>query len=372
MKIATFNIQNIFHRDTHLVKPFTEDYSNAWAEEFKSLRLKDRPSEKDYSRMRDLSVLLGFHKASYEPYLSMRRKSGQLYIQKGKSSKEYKANSITNWNGWVKLNTIPISEIAIQNKAKVINDVNPDILVLQEVEDRASLLEFIREYLSNEKELKFEQIIFLETNDNYGRGMGLLIKKGYKIKSMKTHVNDFNKNGDILFDFDFQEYEIETLSGKIMQLLATHLIEGAVDDQTTTNKRKIQSQKIQNIYKNLQKTNNLIAVVGTLNVPCYSSSISPLIKNTDLKDITKHTSFSIDFDKDKEYNSLQIKMDKMGINIKQRDYLMLSSRFFKTVKNCGLNKKGVWQKENFQRGMYKSILKETDAASEHPLLWTEF
>ncbi|MCF6347037.1 MAG: hypothetical protein L3J20_01895 [Flavobacteriaceae bacterium] len=373
MKITTFNIQNIFHRDTHLVKKYAGENMEAWTEEFENLMCKYRPCEKDYSRMRDLSVLLGFHKPSYEPYLSMRRKSGQLHVQKGKFLREYKASHLTDWNGWIKLNTIPINEIAIQNKANVINDVDPDILLLQEVEDRATLVEFNNEFLSNDDDTaKFQQIIYLETNDSYGRGMGVLTKKGYQVKSIKTHVNDLDKNGNSLFDLDLQEYEIKTPSGESIQLLATHLIEGSVDSEESNSKRKIQSQKIAEVYKNLQETNNLIAVIGTLNAPCYSDSISPLLKETDLKDVTRHTSFTIDSNNDKNLNSLYITTHKMGVNTKQRDYLLFSPKFFKSVKNSGLYRKGIWHKKQPHWDMYRSIQKEIHAASQHPLIWSKF
>ncbi len=370
MKIATFNIQNIFHRDTHLVKQYAGENMEVWTEEFESLMCNYRSCEKEYTRMRELSVLLGFHKPTYEPYLSMRRKSGQLHVQKGKFSREYKASHLTDWNGWIRLNTIPINEIAIQNKANVIKDVDPDILLLQEVEDRASLVEFNKEFLSNDDTLRFEQIIYLETNDSYGRGMGILTKKGYQIESIKTHVNDLDKSGNLLFDKDFQQYEIKTPSGKNLSILAAHLIEGSLDSKESNSKRKIQSQKIAEVYKNLQESNNLIAVIGTLNAPSYSDSISPLLKSVDLKDVSKHTTFDTDSDKNKNLNfSL---MDAMGINIKQRDYLLLSPKLYKSVKDCELYRKGIWQKERLQWAIYKSILKERHAASQHPLIWSEF
>jgi len=372
MKIASYNIQNIFHRDTHLIKRYMEDNEEAWAQEFENLLIKSRSNEKDYDRMRELSILLGFQKPAFEPYLSMRRKSGRLHIQKGKFSKEYKANNLTDWNGWIKLNSIPVNEIAIQNKANVINDVDPDILLLQEIEDRASLVEFNKEFLSNDDTIKYQQIIFLETNDKYGRGMGILTKRGYQIQSIKSHVNDLDKNGNSIFDFDFQEYKIQTPSGECMQLLTTHLIEGTSDSEESNNKRKIQSQRIAEVYNNFQETNNHIAVIGTLNAPCYSDSISPLLKDEDLKDVTKHISFTIDLDKDKELNTLYTSAYKMGVNTKQRDYLLLSSNLFKAVKNCGWYRKGIWNKKQPHREMYKSIQKEMHAASQHPLIWGEF
>lgn len=372
MKIATFNIQNIFHRDTYLVKRFREENEEVWVKEFESLMFKYRPNEKDYSRMRELAILLGFHKPPYEPFLSMRRKSGQLHIQRREVFREYKANHITDWNGWIKLRSIPINETSIQNKAMVINEIDPDILILQEVEDRTSLLNFNKEFLSNGDTIKYQQIVFLETNDSYGRGMGILAKDGYQIQSIKTHVNDLDENGNSLFDFDVQEYEIRTPSGENLKLLAAHLAEGALDNEESNKKRKIQSRKIADIYKNIMKSNSLVAVIGSLNTPSFSDSISPLLKDTDLKDITRHISFNTGLDEDKKSNDLHVMAYKMGIDIKQRNYLLLSPRLFKTVKICGQFRKAIWHKVQMQGTIYKAIQKEQHAASKFPFIWAEF
>ncbi len=176
----------------------------------------------------------------------------------------------------------------------------------------ASLIEFNKEFLSNDNVPKFQQIVFLETNDSYSRGMGILAKKEYQI----------------------------------------------------------QSQEITQVYKNLKNNNNLIAVIGTLNAPSYGDSISSLLKSVDLKDISKHTTFDTSSDKSKNLNFSR--MDAMGVNIKQRGYLLLSPNFFKTIKNSGWYRKGIWQKKQPQWNMYKSIQKEIHAASEHPLIWSEF
>jgi len=62
---------------------------------------------------------------------------------------------------------------------------------------------------------------------------------------------------------------------------------------------------------------------------------------------------------------------KMGVNIKQRDYLLLSKTLYKIVKSSGLIRKGIWYKRQPQWEMLKTIKNETHIASEHPLVWSQ-
>ena len=142
MKIATFNIQNLFHRDKSLLeKPFGKNITD-WINELDTLMRKTSTSFNEQERIRELSFLIGFEKSSPRPYAVLRRKAGFLYMKGLNYSSETKASNLTNWNGWIELQTTPIKPEATDNKGRVIADVNPDILLLQDIEDRASLEEF--------------------------------------------------------------------------------------------------------------------------------------------------------------------------------------------------------------------------------------
>ena len=86
--------------------------------------------------------LIGFEKSSPQPYAVLRRKAGFLFMKGLSHSIDNKAGNLTDWNGWIKLQTVPIHPKSTQHKAQVIANVNPDILLLQEIEDRASFEDF--------------------------------------------------------------------------------------------------------------------------------------------------------------------------------------------------------------------------------------
>ncbi len=367
MIIATYNIQNIFYRDRTLIKKYREENRELWVEEFENLMLKGMPTTDEINRMRALSQLLGFEDSQNGPHLTMMHNMGQLFLKKNVDPKANKATHLTDWNGWIRLNSSPIHDTAIKNKAKVIKEVWPDLLILVEVEDRTSLLEFNRYYLSN----TYAHVLYLETNDMYGRGIGVLTKAGYKVRSMKSHVNDFDENGNPIFDMDLQEYRISTPNGTIVSVLSTCFLDDSIHPGQTNSKIEIQSQRVAEVYKELNGPNNLVAVTGTLNIPAYSKQLSAITDGTDLRDISKHCSFEVDLDKGKDSDYYRLGAYKMGVNIKQRDYLMLSSKLYKTVMNSGLIRKGIWFKKRPQWNMLKSIKNETHMASEHPLVWSQ-
>jgi len=317
--------------------------------------------------MRELCFLLGFHKSSLQPYVVLRRKAGQLFLRQRSGEPDYKAGPGTNWNGWIKLHSRPINDVAVTNKGRVITEVNPDILIVQEIEDRQSLLGFNEGYLS--EEVRFSEIYSIEGNDEYSRSMGIMTKKEYRVNSVISHSNEWWKD-EKLFDKDLQEYEIRTPKGEILWILSAQMAEPGPDNEE---KRKAQSERIAEVYDQLWGRGiHKIAVVGTFNAPSYCDSLSPVLRNTGLQEVKKHPQFNVDFDegKDAAYHSLGAY--KMGVNLKQQDYLLLSPDLYAATKGAGLYRKGVWPAKKDQYRTYSSIEGETFQASSHPALWVEF
>jgi len=114
-----------------------------------------------------------------------------------------------------------------------------------------------------------------------------------------------------------------------------------------------------------------IVVAGTLNAPSYCNSLAPLLQKTDLKDICKNKTFNVDFDEGKDATYFRLGAYRMGVNIRQEDYLLLSPALFLNVKSSGLNRKGVWPEKRPNWRIYSSIWNMEHAASLHPGVWGE-
>ncbi|WP_179021833.1 hypothetical protein [Winogradskyella forsetii] len=367
MKIATFNIQNLFHRDKSLLeKPFGKNLTD-WINELDTLMLQTTKSLSQQNRIQELAFLIGFEKPSPRPYAVLRKKAGFLYMKGLSHSLESKANNITNWNGWVELQTVPIHPKATEHKAQVIADVNPDILLLQEIEDRASFEDFNQLILPKFDCKPYEQSFVIQGNDMTSLEMGIALRQGYNLEAVRTHnINSIiNDDGKSLI-----EYEISTPSKERIWLLNAYLKKPTKDKKQSDKIRKEQVQNIAEVYHKLLaegKTNIIIA--GTFNAPSYGNSVSPLIQNTDLKDITKHLSFEVDMDKGNDATYFRLGAYRMGVNIKQKDYMLFSPTLFNKMKDSGLNRKAMWPEKQPQWSIYKSVSNRNVAASEHPLVW---
>jgi len=320
MKIATFNIQNLFHRHSDLIEIEYEKKSEIWREEFEALLLMT------------------------------------------------KATYMTDWNGWTKLNTVPISKDSIKNKAKVILDVDPDIILLQQVENRKSLIQFHEIFFKKKQESGYEEIMHLQGNDGRGLGMGILLKRGYHIKSIKSFANERDKNGNLLFDNGFQQYKIKTPENKTVFVLCCQLADNGISESH----RKRQIMKITKTYTDLRsRGHQYILVAGTLNTPSYSDSLSAFFES-DIVDVVKHYSFKVMRDSGSDASYFRMGAYRMGVNIKQKDYLLVSPAFFEKIDACGMNRKAMWPLKKPEWEVYDTVENEKDAASDHPLLWAKF
>ncbi|GGW36526.1 endonuclease/exonuclease/phosphatase family protein [Arenibacter certesii] len=372
MKITTFNIQNLFHRDRSNSKKAFGKCMSDWVKELDDLLIKNTSNSSNSERIQELTFLLGFDKTFHQPYAVMRRRAGFLFLKGKNYSKELAANEITDWNGWVSLQTVPIQRLATVNKAKVIADMDPDILLLQEIEDRASLEEFNQEILPEMGCSPFDQIFVVQGNDARGLEMAILTKRGFKLESIRSHIYDNHGRWNRLFNRDLLEYEIITPSGSNCHLISAYFQERTAEIDKSDLIRKKQAKKVAEVYQKLQEKGiSNIVVAGTLNDVPYSDCLTPLLRGTELTDIVKHPSFNVDIDQGKDATYFRMGAYRMGVNIKQKDYLLLSPELFKKVNVGGLNRKALWPAMKPMWSVYSTVYDKTLQASEHPALWAD-
>ena len=61
----------------------------------------------------------------------------------------------------------------------------------------------------------------------------------------------------------------------------------------------------------------------------------------------------------------------MGVNIKQKDYLLLSPELFGKAEAGGLNRKAIWPLEKPMWSVYSTVQEKSQEASGHPALWAD-
>ncbi|MGB3776026.1 MAG: hypothetical protein WA951_12280, partial [Leeuwenhoekiella sp.] len=247
MKIASYNIQNLFHRNRSLVeKNFSKNVSN-WFSELDALMKLDNHCTSHRERIQELLFLVGFEKSHHTPYAVMRKRGGFLYFKSRPVHNEFMANELNNWNGWTALKTQPINENATKNKARVIADVNADIMILQEVEDRYSWNDFNSQYLSAYDMELYENAMLVSGRTDLGLENGIAVKRNYSIERLAIHAyRDMNEQ-----PVEFYEYHLKSSTGQQIVIVLAQLQETTTDKDFSDKIRKDQAQELANVYKNL-------------------------------------------------------------------------------------------------------------------------
>ena len=129
MIVASFNVENLFNR----AKVFNEDQQTTkkYLTQYKELSTlfeKVKYTDSDKVKMIGLINSLGLAKSDASEFVLLRKVRGKL-IQRKKNSNEISivANGRADWIGWLDLKTEPVDEIAMQNTARVIRDLNADV-----------------------------------------------------------------------------------------------------------------------------------------------------------------------------------------------------------------------------------------------------
>jgi endonuclease/exonuclease/phosphatase family metal-dependent hydrolase len=279
MRIASFNIENLFSRvrvmnfeDLSEGKPILSEYSH-----LNSLLL-----ELEYTASIKSSILksldsLDLSESDESKYVILRQNHGRLLKRPRSGSPEVIASGRGDWIGWLELKTEAVNEVATKMTARVIKDVNADILAVIEAEDRIALSHFNQQLLKP-IDTAYDQIMLIDGNDERGIDVGLLTKSGLKIESMVSHINDMEDNLAI-FSRDCPEYTVRIDNATSVLILINHFKSKGYGTPAASNeRRRAQAKRVREIYD--QRRNEgvkLIAIVGDFNDTPDSKPLTPLL-----------------------------------------------------------------------------------------------
>ncbi|MDX2214371.1 MAG: hypothetical protein SFY66_13860 [Oculatellaceae cyanobacterium bins.114] len=364
MRIASFNVENLFSRvramnldDWTEGTPILTEYS----------RLSNLLLEPDYTPAIKADILksiekLGLNESDSSKFATLRQNRGQLLKRPKEGLPEIVAEGRGDWVGWVELRTEPVNAIATKMTARVIQDVNADILAVIEAEDRIALSRF------NDQLLKpiadYREVMLIDGNDERGIDVGILTKSGYHIESMVSHINDMK--GDFpIFSRDCPEFTIRVGDISLLVMINHFKSKGFGSQATSNAKRRAQAQRVREIYDHRREQGiELIAIAGDFNDTPTSDPLKPLLaEGSDLNDITVHPNFVSDGRPGTYAN---------GTASNKIDYLLLSPALFDRVQSGSIFRKGVWGGKNgtlFPH--YPEMTKAIHAASDHAAIWAE-
>lgn len=367
MRIASLNVENLFSRPIAMNqatwaegKPILAEYAR-----LNTILQKPAYSASDKEAILESIEALGLSKKDDGgKFAILRQNRGKLLKRPTGGGVEVVANGRDEWIGWLALKTEAVNEIGTRMTAKVIQEVNADILGVVEAEDRIALTRFNKQLLQPIG-AAYHAIMLIDGNDDRGIDVGLMTKLGLSIESMVSHVDDPAGDGTV-FSRDCPEYTIRVASGKTVLVLVNHFKSKGFGSATSSNaRRKAQATRVRQIYNQRRAEGiELIAILGDLNDTPDSDPLSPLLgQGSDLKDITDHDAFVSDG---------RPGTFKNGTQSNKIDYVLLSPGLFERVTTGGIFRKGVWGGVNgtlFPH--FDEMTEEVHAASDHAAIWAE-
>jgi endonuclease/exonuclease/phosphatase family metal-dependent hydrolase len=365
MRIATYNIENLFSRPKIMNleswnsgREVLNDYKN-----LVNLISADNYSLAAKEKMLELLEKNGLLSSGNGPYIKLVEVRDKLIKRPKNSTPEISATGRMDWVGWLELKTELVNAVATENTARVINLIDADILGVVEVENRIVLERFNEFMLPRVGADQYSQTMVIDGNDDRGIDVGIMLRDGFNIVDIRTHIFDEDNKG-IIFSRDCPEFLIQTPSGNHLLVLVNHFkSKGFGSKNSSDEKRLRQSLRVAEIYEVRKKEFDFIVVMGDLNDTPDSDSLAPLLLNTDLNDITVHENFVSDGRPGTYAN---------GTKSNKIDYLLLSPKLFERVTSGRIERHGVWGGKNGTLFPHiPEITKAQEAASDHAALIAE-
>jgi endonuclease/exonuclease/phosphatase family metal-dependent hydrolase len=373
MRICSFNVENFFQRPKAMNQATWSEGRPVLAAHAELNTLIDAATYTPAAKARILQLLdiLGLTRSDSAEMAVLRQIRGRLVSRSPRRGIEVVADGRSDWVGWVDLTTEPVTAAAIANTARVIRDVNPQVLGVVEAENRVVLKHFTDAQLrtdppgGNGHDVPlFPHVMLIDGNDDRGIDVALLSQEGYPLGPMRSHLDDMDEHG-VVFSRDCPEYELRTPGGRRLVVLVNHLKSKGYGSQAANNARRLrQAEQVAIIYRRLRASGvAYIAILGDFNDTPTSAPLAPLLTGTDLRDISTHPGFD-DGGRPGTFGSMTAS--------NRIDYLLLSPALFKKATGGGIWRLGAWGGVNGTLWPhYDTVTKATDAASDHAAIYAD-
>lgn len=281
-RIATYNVENLFGRAKVL------NFANHETGDEKMLKIAELQSileKTTYSTAdRDRAGRLYHELFNFIGYNILRSDIGFYLFRKhdadGDGNKEtYRLvpTRSDQWLGFLTYDRDSFSDETSRSTARVVKEVNADVICINEVESRPVLDNFNADRLGGL--YQYNMLIDCRVDK---RGIDVGIYSKHPIGRVRTNIFATNDEGKPIFSRDCLEVEILTEAGPIY-LLANHLKSksGGGDDR-----RKAQAQEVRRILEErYDLATQRVAVLGDLNDTPDSDPLSPLTGMSGLTDV---------------------------------------------------------------------------------------
>lgn len=375
MRLASYNIENLFERPVAMNKASWED-GRAILEAFQTisnLLAKDSYSAADKAKILKLLKQDGItNQNSVGRNFVLRDLRKGFFHKPRNGALTIRASGRGDWLGWVELRKEEVKDTAVANTARIIDLLHADILAVIEAENRISLRQFNSTVIpgiasdGHYAGMAFRHVMLIDGNDDRGIDVGLMTGPDYPIETIRSHIDDAFGGFDPVFSRDCAQYGVTLPGGETLWLLVNHFkSQGYGDRGAAHKKRRAQAGRVKQIYDGLRKSGaKYIAVLGDLNAVPEHDSLAPLLDG-DLRDIGEHPGFIANANGKRGTFGACNRSNKL-------DYILLSPALWKRVIDAGVERRGIWA--GTKGNMFDPIAEirsARDAASDHAAIWVD-
>jgi endonuclease/exonuclease/phosphatase family metal-dependent hydrolase len=362
LRIATFNVENLFTRPKAMKPGMGKAGQDAINDHAELNRIINKPlyAAADKARLIQLDQSYGFSElnAPADALVVLNKIRGQLYSRSQAGVVTVVANGRGDWTGWFFLRSDDVAWESTYNTGRVMAEVDAHIQICVEVENRPTLQRFNEQVLATQFNRAFPHVMVIDGNDERGIDVGIMSR--YPIRSMKSHVDDMNGNGERTFSRDCPEYLIELPSGRTVLILPNHFkSKRGGNSPAVQARRKAQADRAHAIATDSRVPTSLVLIAGDLNdtpdVPQFAS-----LWQNGFVDVRDHPSYPTDrpgtFDTGTAANKI--------------DYLIMSPKLRAKLKATGIERRGSYHPNTWVP--FDTVKKKADEASDHHLVWADF
>ncbi len=366
MRIATYNVENLFRRPAAMNQDTWAAGQPALTDLNKLNELINRDTYTTSVKNQILTIMgnnQGLLQSGKSDFIRLREIREKL-IRRRQTGPAIEVNGRADWVGWFELVEGDLNAVAIDNTGRIVQMANADIQCIVECEDRIALQRFNTQVLGNLGAAPYEHAMLIDGNDERGIDVGLLHRNPHTLRSIVSHVEDVDATGTI-FSRDCPEYLIETASGNQVLLLINHLKSKLPPAAASNAKRLRQATRVREIYdQRIAEGIQFIAILGDFNDTPNSAPLAPLLGGAGaLQDVMAHPLFTSDGRAGTFGN---------GGASNKIDYILMSPALAARVTGGGIERQGVWGGVNGTLFPHlPEITKPAEAASDHALLFVD-
>lgn len=355
LRLATYNVENLFERAKVLnfAQHETGDEKLARIAELQAILEKPEYSEADRAAAGALYAELfdeiGYVMPRSEVGFYLFRRSGDGYVLAPERRDQ--------WTGWLTFDRDRFSDVASRNTAKVIREIDADVLCVNEVETRNVLRHFDSDRLGG----MYPHDLLIDTpNDPRGIDVGLWSK--HRLGRIRSNVFERTPEGAPLFSRDCLEVEVLTPAGPVHVLLNHFKSKHGGGD----GRRRAQAEGVRRILETrYDLARDMIAVLGDLNDAPQSWPLEPLTRDPRLADVLHQRQGPGPSDRwTYVYRGRR----------SQIDYILVSRRLADRLVASGVERRGM-PPESLEGGEvapFPGVEDWRSAGSDHAAVWADF